>query len=149
MGFSGSPNSPEINVTPLIDVLLVLIIVFMVVVSMSKQKGLDAQIPQPAQDASQVPPPERTVVIQLEENGDGDPNVKINNQPVSWQHLQEKLNDIFAIRVEKVAFVEADEEVFFNSIAQVIDAAHAAGVAHVGLLTSRGKQVAQAAPHSR
>ncbi len=65
MAFSGGgPNNPQINVTPLIDALLVLIIVFMVVVSMSQEKGLIAQIQQPAQ-ASAVPPPERTVVIQV------------------------------------------------------------------------------------
>ena len=66
MGFSGSGNGPEINVTPLIDVLLVLIIVFMVIVSMSNQKGLDAKIPQPANSHSQAPPPERTIVVQLD-----------------------------------------------------------------------------------
>ena len=69
MSFStagGGPSNPQINVTPLIDVLIVLIIVFMVVVSMSKTKGLDAQIPQPATDDKNQPVPiDRTIVIQV------------------------------------------------------------------------------------
>jgi biopolymer transport protein TolR len=69
MAFSmagGGPSNPQINVTPLVDVLLVLIIVFMVVVSMSKHKGLETQIPQPAPDDQSHPVPvDRTIVIQV------------------------------------------------------------------------------------
>jgi biopolymer transport protein TolR len=143
MAFSGGPNSAEINITPLIDILLVLIIVFMVVVSMSKQQGEEAQIPQPAQDSS-IPPPERTIVIELRVNREAPPDLKINERNVSWKELQEKLNDIFAGRVEKVAFIQADKDVLFEPIAEVIDSAHAAGVAHVGLITRPLPQMAQA-----
>lgn len=101
MAFSGSgPGNPEINVTPLIDVLLVLIIVFMVVVSMGKQKGLEAQIPEPAKD-SQVPPPERTIVIQVEQGTQNQaPLVKVNDQAVSWDQLKLRLQQIFLVRTE-------------------------------------------------
>jgi biopolymer transport protein TolR len=87
MAFSmagGGPSNPQINVTPLIDVLLVLIIVFMVVVSMSKTKGLEAQIPQPAQDDKRQPVPiDRTIVIQVAWSAQGqDPALKINQEEV-------------------------------------------------------------------
>jgi biopolymer transport protein ExbD len=87
MAFStagGGPSHPQINVTPLIDVLLVLIIVFMVVVSMSKTKGLDAQIPQPvADDKNQPIPIDRTIVIQVVRRKQGeDPTLNTNDEKV-------------------------------------------------------------------
>ena len=93
MAFSqagGGPSNPQINVTPLIDVLLVLIIVFMVVVSMSKTKGLEAQIPQPAQDDKSQPVPiDRTIVIQVAWSTQGQaPALKINQEEVKWDDLQ-------------------------------------------------------------
>jgi biopolymer transport protein TolR len=143
MAFSGGgPNSAEINITPLIDILLVLIIVFMVVVSMSQQKGEKAEIPQPAQDKS-VPSPERTIVIQLQTTAHEPPDLKINEQTVSWEALEPKLHDIFTPRVEKVAFVKGDKETPFEYIADVIDMAHQAGVDHIGLLTPELQQEAQ------
>ena len=132
----GASPSPQINVTPLIDVLLVLIIVFMVVESMSKQKGLEAQIPQPAQDSSQSPPVERTIVIQVEWNAkDNDAVLKINQEVVSCNDLEPRLQDIFKQRAERVAFVKGDDDVDFDYVAQVIDRAREAGVDRVGLLT--------------
>jgi biopolymer transport protein TolR len=126
----------EINITPLIDVLLVLIIVFMVVVSMSQKKGLDAQIPQPAQDAKQSPPIDGTIVIQLVWGGkDRTPLLKINQDEVSWNDLHGRLQDIFKQRAERVAFVKGDAEVDFEYVADVIDIARNAGVDRVGLLT--------------
>ena len=140
MAFStagGGPSNPQINVTPLIDVLLVLIIVFMVVVSMSKEKGLNAQIPQPAQnDAPTLP--ERTVVIQVAwSQPDEPPVLKINNEDVKWEDLQTRLRDIFKLRAERVAFVLGDDDVDFQYVADVIDLAHGAGVERVGLLTQQ------------
>jgi biopolymer transport protein TolR len=143
MAFSGGgPQQAEINVTPMIDILLVLIIVFMVVESMSQQKGLQAQIPQPAQQAT-VPGPERTIVVEIEAGvGQDQPELKINHQPVKWDDLPRRLREIFASRVEKVAFIEGDKDIKFDYVAQVIDTAHLAGVAHVGLITSPPKQEA-------
>lgn len=134
LGGSGA-SAPQMNVTPLIDVLLVLIIIFMVIVAQSKEKGLEAQIPQPPAHPDAAPPPVRTVVIQLAETKSGSvPDVKINKQPVSWSDLKAQLADIFKRRAEKIAFVQGDDEVDFEYVADVIDTARAAGVDRVGLL---------------
>jgi biopolymer transport protein TolR len=134
LGGSGA-SAPQMNVTPLIDVLLVLIIIFMVIVAQSKEKGLEAQIPQPPAHPDAAPPPVRTVVIQLAETKSGSvPDVKINKQPVSWNDLKAQLADIFKRRAEKIAFVQGDDEVDFEYVADVIDTARAAGVDRVGLL---------------
>jgi biopolymer transport protein TolR len=140
MAFSmagGGPSNPQINVTPLIDVLLVLIIVFMVVVSMSKHKGLEAQIPQPAQDSQNQPVPiDRTIVIQVIWGAQNQPPVlKINQDEVKWDDLQSRLHDIFKIRAERIAFVRGDDDVDFEYVADVIDIAREAGVERIGLLT--------------
>jgi len=132
----GGPSHPQINVTPLIDVLLVLIIVFMVVVSMSKQKGLEAQIPQPAEDRSGPPPPDRIIVIQVAWNApDQPPLLKINQETVKWEDLQSRLHAIYKLRAERVAFVRGDDDIDFQYVAEVIDIAREAGVDKVGLLT--------------
>ena len=139
MAFSmagGGASRPQINVTPLIDVLLTLIVVFMVVVSMDKQYQEQAQIPQPPKDGKTVPQPERTVVIEVVwTTKDQPPTVKINRQDVRWQDLETRLAQIYLSRGEKVAFVRGDADVDFQYVADVIDVAHHAGVQRVGLLT--------------
>ena len=138
MAFSSGGRSPfqgEMNVTPLIDVLLVLIIVFMVVQTMAKDKGLEAQIPEPAA-SQQAPPPVRTIVVQVMWTGkDQAPHLRINQDDVSWTELEPKLHDIFKQRAEKIAFVKGDDDVDFDYVAQVIDQAREAGVERVGLMT--------------
>lgn len=140
MAFStagGGPSNPQINVTPLIDVLLVLIIVFMVVVSMSKEKGLDAQIPQPS-DKDRPAQVDSTIVIQVAWSQPNQPPVlKINQENVKWEDLQTRLHDIFKLRAERVAFVRGDDDIDFQYVADVIDLAHGAGVERVGLLTQK------------
>lgn len=140
MAFStagGGPSNPQINVTPLIDVLLVLIIVFMVVVSMSKEKGLDTQIPQPARNDA-LSPPDRTIVIQVAwSQASQTPILKINQEEVKWGDLQTRLRDIYKLRAERVAFVRGDDDIDFQYVADVIDLAHGAGVERVGLLTQQ------------
>jgi biopolymer transport protein TolR len=139
MAFSmagGGPSGPQLNVTPLIDVLLTLIVVFMVVVSMDKQYQERTQIPQPDQMQNSAVPPPRTVVIQvIWTTKDQPPTVKINQEDVRWQDLEWKLTEIYLKRVEKVAFVRGDADVDFQYVADVIDLAHHAGVQRVGLLT--------------
>jgi len=140
MAFSmagGGPSNPQINVTPLIDVLLVLIIVFMVVVSMSKTKGLEAQILQPATDEKNQPVPiDGTIVIQVVWGAQNQPpTLKINQETVKWEELQSRLHDIFKIRAERIAFVRGDDDVDFEYVADVIDIARDAGMDRVGLLT--------------
>ncbi len=129
-------RGPEINVTPLIDVLLTLIIVFMVVVSMDKQQGETAQIPQPDQKQTAESSQSRTVVIQiLWAKQDQPPTVKINQEDVRWEDLEPRLAAIYLRRAEKVVFVRGDADVDFQYVADVIDVAHHAGVQRVGLLT--------------
>lgn len=139
MAFSmagGGPSSPQINVTPLIDVLLTLIIVFMLVVSMDKQYQEKTQLPQPQTDANSSPEPERTVVIQVVwTTKDQPPTVNVNGEDVRWGDLDLRLAQIYLKRAEKVAFVRGDADVDFQYVADVIDMAHHAGVQRVGLLT--------------
>jgi len=145
MAFStagGGPSSPQMNVTPLIDVLLVLLIIFMLVVIEQKPKGLDAQIPQPAPPAAKnIPPPDRTIVIQVHhaKPGTEHPQVLVNEEAVDWDRLRDRLRDIFAIRIERIAYIEADDDLDFQDVADVIATARIAGVDRVGLLTEDGK----------
>lgn len=145
MAFSmagGGPSGPQINVTPLIDVLLTLIIMFMLVVSMDKQYQEKVLIPEPPKDAASQPTPERTVVIQVVwTTKDKPPTVKINQQDVRWEDLETQLAQIYLKRAEKVAFVRGDADVDFLYVADVIDLAHHAGVQKVGLLT-QGQEIA-------
>lgn len=144
MAFSmagGGPSGPQINVTPLIDVLLTLIIMFMLVVSMDKEHGETAQIPQPDQKTDTKATPPRTIVIQvLLAKNNQPPTVKINQDDVRWEDLETQLARIYLTRVEKVAFVRGDADVDFQYVADVIDLAHHAGVQRIGLLT-KGRAV--------
>jgi biopolymer transport protein TolR len=140
MAFSmagGGARGPQINVTPLIDVLLTLIIVFMLAVSMDKEYQEKTQIPQPPKDEKGSPPePERTVIIQVVWTAkDQAPTIKVNRDDVRWEDLELRLAQIYLTRVEKVAFVRGDADVDFQYVADVIDVAHHAGVQRVGLLT--------------
>lgn len=139
MGFSmagGSPSGPQINVTPLIDVLLTLIIMFMLVVSMDKEYQEKTQLPNPDQKQETTVTPPRTIVIQVVWTNDKQPpTVKINQEDVRWEDLEMRLAKIYLTRVEKVAFVRGDADVDFQYVADVIDLAHHAGVQRIGLLT--------------
>jgi biopolymer transport protein TolR len=126
-------SKAQMNLTPLIDVLLVLIVVFMVIVSMTNEKGLEAQIPQPAPQ-SKTSQPEQTIVIQVKWNTSDRPSsLKINNDEVKWTDLHSRLQEIFAVRAERVAFVKGDSDVEFEDVAKVIDIARRSE--RVGLLT--------------
>lgn len=138
MAFSmgGSPSGPQINVTPLIDVLLTLIIMFMLVVSMDPEYVEKTQIPQPDQKQTASQTQARTIVIQVEWVADKQPpSIKLNQEDVRWEDLESRLAQIYLTRAEKVAFVRGDPDVDFQYVASVIDVAHHAGVQRIGLLT--------------
>jgi biopolymer transport protein TolR len=117
----------EMNVVPLIDILLVLLVIFMLI---PNSRGIKADIPQQATDSPREKPDEAVVVQVL-----ADGSLKINQQPVAWDALRDKLQNVFKYRADHVAFVRGDKEVEFQAIASVIDDMHAAGISSVGLLT--------------
>ena len=138
MAGGGSPR-PQINVTPFIDVLLTLIIVFMLVVSMDPQYGEKAQIPQANSTEAPMPEP-RTIVIQVVWTArDQPPVLKLNQEDVPWTDLESRLTRIYLTRAEKVAFVRGDADVDFQYVADVIDLAHHAGAQRIGLMTKDQK----------
>jgi biopolymer transport protein TolR len=147
MAFSmagGGPSGPQINVTPLIDVLLTLIVVFMIVVAMEQDKGERVQIPQPQTQQTPEQKQPRTIVIELLWTAkDQPPELKINGEQVKRDELEARLAEIFLKRAEKVAFVRGDDDVDFQDVADVIDVARHAGVQRVGLLTKERELVGE------
>jgi biopolymer transport protein ExbD len=124
--------SAEINVTPMIDVLLVLLIVFMVIQPVMKL-GEETDIPHPNKESGDM-----AVVIKLHDAGQGKtPTLKINQEQVGWNDLQSRLQDIYKLKTQKVAFVKGDPEVEFQFVADVVDMTHSAGVDRVGLMSSK------------
>jgi biopolymer transport protein ExbD len=127
----------EINVTPMIDILLVLLIIFMVIVPVTP-KGLDALVPQPPKNPqTQNQPNDRTIVVQVLYRAGQTPGYRINETDVTHTELQSKLNEIYANRAERVMFVKGDDNVNFSYIADVIDIGKAANVDHIGLMTPK------------
>ena len=132
LGGGGGPKS-DINMTPMIDVLLVLIIIFMVITPLTP-KGLEALVPQP-------PPPgqkqtlsdQRTVVIVIDANH----HMQINSEDTDESKLGDRLTEIFKTRAERVVFVKGDPSLDFLWVARAIDIAHGAGIDKVGLMTAK------------
>jgi len=125
---SMSLGKAEINVTPLIDVLLVLIIIFMVVLP-QHSVGLPAVAPQPA--TGEAPEKLEDIVVSVER----DRSLSINREPIKLDRLQERLRVIFASRPNRVIFVRGHDDLNFHDIATIIDLARGAGVSQVGLMS--------------
>jgi biopolymer transport protein ExbD/biopolymer transport protein TolR len=139
LGASGK-RGPDINVTPLIDVLLVLLIIFMVLTPFHPmgEKALIAQPPEKTPVPDIVQP--RIVVLQMAPDQSGFPALRLNGQATNWSDLQAQLQTIYKDRVEKNMFVRADETLDWDPVAQAIGIAHNAGVVNVGLITTRIEQ---------
>jgi biopolymer transport protein TolR len=126
-------STSEMNVTPLIDVLLVLLIIFMV---MPHHRGEPVDIPMPDK-REPIARPHEPVVIQLHDNGESKlPKLTINTHEVDWDSLEAKLREIYAKRIDKAAFLKGDPEIEFRYAAEALDTIHRAGVERVGLMGS-------------
>ncbi len=140
MAMTGGPSAttnPQPNVTPLIDVLLTLLVIFMVITPISP-KGENAMIPRP-EDTVAASQPRTVVVVQLIRAESGEPELKINQEAVAWSALLQRLTDIYKLRAERVMFVSADDGVLWSYVAAVVGTAHAAGVDKIGLMASRSE----------
>jgi len=133
VGGSGGGPKADINMTPMIDVLLVLIIIFMVITPLTP-KGLEALVPQPPPPgAQQNQSDQRTVVIVI----NADHSMLINAESVTEDKLGSRLEEIFKTRAERVVFVKGDPNIEFAWVARAIDTAHGAGIDKVGLMTAK------------
>jgi biopolymer transport protein TolR len=126
----------EMNVVPLIDVLLVLLVIFMIIPH--KQSGFKADLPQPADSGVSDPQPV-AIVIQVLADG----SLRINQESVSWDGLRSRLEQIFGARASRTAFVQGNGALEFQVIARVIDVMRSAGVSSVGLMTPGLEKLAE------
>jgi biopolymer transport protein TolR len=119
----------EMNVVPLIDILLVLLVIFMIIPVHSK--GLEALVPQQSTASTANAPLDEVVVIQVLADG----ALRINQEPVTWDRLGGRIEEVFKLRATRVAFIRGDGPVEFGVVAKVIDVMRTSGIASVGLLT--------------
>ncbi|MCP5046448.1 MAG: biopolymer transporter ExbD [bacterium] len=129
VGSSSVKSDP--NVVPLCDILLVLLIIFMVITPVA-QKGIDIQLPEKQQgDAASNPQSKTGIVLTLEK----DKSLKLNQEPISMDMLEDRLRDLYQTRSDKTIFIRADKSVMYRDVLEIIDMAKGSGVEVLGVMT--------------